>query len=199
MPIKLIKSVALFGREVLSNPVTTGAICPSSPFLSAKVASFIDRSRPGWVVELGAGTGVVTRALLNHGVPPERLVSIEMSASLASHLREQFPDTQIIEGNAMELQSIVDRVSGKRDSKVDYVVSSLPFRSLPNDVSQQIVSQIKQVIGKTGELIQFTYDLRPREFAPFAGLKRCQSSIVLMNVPPARVDRFRVNGLASEP
>ena len=192
MPTKLLKSVALFGRELIANPGSTGAAFPSSPFLGKRMASYITPRTDGWVVELGAGTGSITQALLDDGIAPSKLITIEMSGKLVEHLQKRFPQLNIIKGDAAELQTIVDRVSGTSNTQVDYVVSCLPFRSLPDPVCETIIHQIKQVLGSTGKLIQFTYDLRSRDFHHFNDFKRKDWAIVLPNIPPARVDLYEV-------
>ena len=190
MPTKLLKSVALFGRELLANPSGTGAAFPSSPFLGKRMASYIDPNSEGWVVELGAGTGSITQALLDYGVAPKKLITVEMSEKLVSHLQQRFPQLNIIQGDAAELQAIVDRVSGETNTQIDHIVSCLPFRSLPRAIGTKIINQIKQVLGDKGKLIQFTYDLRSKDFHHFADFDRKDSAIVLANLPPARVDLF---------
>jgi phospholipid N-methyltransferase len=115
-----------------------------------------------------------------------------MSGKLVEHLQKRFPQLHIIQGDAAELQSIVDRVSGTSNTHIDYVVSCLPFRSLPAPLCKTIIQQIKQVLGSTGKLIQFTYDLRSKEFHHFTDFKRIDSAIVLPNIPPARVDLFEL-------
>ncbi len=190
MPTKLLKSVALFGRELIANPSGTGAAFPSSPFLGKRMASYIDSQSDGWVVELGAGTGSVTQALLDHGIAPDKLITVEMSSKLVAHLKKRFPQLKIVQGDAAELQSIVDQVSGETNTRIDHIVSCLPFRSLPIAIGRKIMNQIKQVLGSKGKLIQFTYDLRSKDFHHFADFERKDSAIVLANIPPARVDLF---------
>jgi phosphatidylethanolamine/phosphatidyl-N-methylethanolamine N-methyltransferase len=193
MPTKLLKSVALFGRELIANPGSTGAAFPSSPFLGKRMASYIAPKTDGWIVELGAGTGSITKALLDHGIAPSKLITIEMSGKLVEHLQKRFPQLNIIQGDAAELRTIVDRVSGTSNTHIDYVVSCLPFRSLPDPLCETIIQQIKQVLGSTGKLIQFTYDLRSKNFHHFREFKRIDSAIVIPNIPPARVDLFEVS------
>lgn len=195
MPVKLLKSIALFGRELLANPGATGALCPSSPRLGRRMASFIPKNHKGLVVELGAGTGSVTRELLARGIPPKKLIPIEMSEKLASHLRQRFPEIQVIQGNAAELQNLIKASAAREsNSQVDFVVSSLPFRSLPEDLCQKIARQIEQTLGDSGRFIQFTYDLRSRNFIHFRRFTHLRAAIVWANIPPARVDLFQTNG-----
>ncbi len=194
MPFKLLKSIAIFGRELLANPGATGALCPSSPRLGRRMASFIPKNHKGLVVELGAGTGSVTRELLERGIPPKKLIPIEMSEKLAFHLQCRFPDLQVIQGNAANLQNLIKASAQEANGQVDFVVSSLPFRSLPEELCQKIARQIEQTLGDAGRFIQFTYDLRSRNFIHFQRFSHLRAAIVWANIPPARVDLFQANG-----
>lgn len=194
MPRKLLKSIALFGRELLANPGATGALCPSSPRLGRRMASFIPKDHKGLVVELGAGTGAVTRELLARGIPPQKLIPIEMSEKLASHLQRRFPALQVIQGNAADLQNLIRDPAKEARGQIDFVVSSLPFRSLPEDLCQKIARQIEQTLGDSGRFIQFTYDLRSKNFIHFRRFIHLRAAIVWANIPPARVDLFQTNG-----
>ena len=194
MPAKLLKSIALFGRELLANPGATGALCPSSPRLGRRMASFIPKNHKGFVVELGAGTGSVTSELLARGISPKKLIPIEMSEKLASHLQRRFPALKVIQGNAADLQNLIKASAQEADDNVDFVVSSLPFRSLPDDLCQKIACQIEQTLDGSGRFIQFTYDLRSKNFIHFQRFTHLRAAIVWANIPPARVDLFQTNG-----
>mgnify|MGYP000943509563 FL=1 len=116
-------SLALFTREIWANPRAMGAACPSTPSLASGMASWVPLDQEGWVVELGGGTGAVTTALLKHGVPPWKLVVVERSPTLASHLRQRFPQLRVIQGDAAQLTQLLghDRTHG-----ISSIVSSLP-------------------------------------------------------------------------
>ena len=66
-------------------------VCPSGMPLARSMAAFAPRKGDGLVVELGAGTGTVTRQLLDAGIAPRRLVVVEQSPVMVSLLRERFP------------------------------------------------------------------------------------------------------------
>src|SRR5690606_1672718 len=140
--------------EFLARPSTIGAICPSSRSLAAKMASQVPLD-DGLVIELGAGTGVVTQALLNHGVAPENLIVVELSPRFAQRLRQQFQHLEVITGNAADLHQLIP--AGK---KVSAIVSSLPLCSLPPPVTQTILTQWQPLLAGGGVAVQFTYSLR---------------------------------------
>lgn len=138
------------------------------------------------VVELGAGTGVVTEALLARGIPPQRLIAIERSPALANLLRERFPEVRVVCGDAAELGTLLQD-AGAEARRVN-VVSSLPLRSLPPSQVRAILGEIAQVLRAGGHWIQYTYALAQR--AVPLGFQRCSSAFVWRNLPPARVDVF---------
>src|SRR4029077_18598233 len=93
----------LFLRRWLHNPMQVGAIAPSSRRLADAIAGQVPIDSPGWVIELGGGTGVVTDALLRRGLAPGRLVVIERDPLLHRHLVERFPHVRVILGDAAKL------------------------------------------------------------------------------------------------
>ncbi|GAG27969.1 unnamed protein product, partial [marine sediment metagenome] len=93
----------VFFREIFTNPSSVGAVLPSSKSLANHIASQVPNHSDGIVLELGAGTGVVTQALLDQGVPEERIVVVEISNSLAKFLRRRFPKVNIVQGDASNL------------------------------------------------------------------------------------------------
>jgi phospholipid N-methyltransferase len=182
----------LFVREALSNPRDVGALFPSSRTLARKMAALVDPAEDSYVLELGAGTGVVTEALLEHGIPPQRLIVLERSTSLADLLRSRFPSTRVICGDAADLRLLLRHHQGpgpKPGSASIRIVSSLPLRVLPPDKVHAILREIAGVLRPGGSWIQYTYALGQREVP--AGFVRQQTTLVWQNVPPARVDVFK--------
>src|SRR5258707_12647936 len=88
------------------------------------------QGRMGHVIELGAGTGEVTKALLAAGIAPHRLALVERDPELAGFLRQNFPGPQIIEGDAAHLPGLL---VANGVEHIAAVVSSLPLLSLPSD------------------------------------------------------------------
>src|SRR3954466_5094278 len=85
----------LFIRRWLANPLKVGALLPSSPFLARLVARHVKFGPDDAVVEVGAGTGAVTEALIQAGIPPDRLFVIEIDADMCTYLRRQMPQVQV--------------------------------------------------------------------------------------------------------
>lgn len=176
----------LFMREIALNPSAMGAACPSSKHLAQRIAAQVPH-RPGLVIELGGGTGVITDALLKRGISADDLIVIERSESLAQHLQERFPQLQIIHGDARSLKHLL----GTSHPPINAVVSGLPLRSLPDSVVQVIGTQLESVLTNDALYIQFTYSLYRAPFSPSAQLSCVHKEYIWRNLPPARVDVFR--------
>jgi len=191
--LEAVTSFFTFGGELLNNPGPVGSAVPSSPFLGRRMASFLPRSPRGYVVELGAGTGAITAALLKRGIPADRILPVERSETLVKLLKRRFPSLNIALGDATELRSLLKTWLPKDAPEISYIVSSLPLRSLPENVVVSILQEIHHILPKHGKLVQYTYDLRKAPHPRLSGFKRCRTSIVWANIPPARVDVFEKN------
>lgn len=185
----------LFAREMFSQPAAVGAIWPSSRRLARSVASQVPPHGDGLVVELGGGTGVVTQALLQRGIAPERLTVVERSAVFVRHLRARFPQVTILLGDAVELGELLPH--GRH---IDAIVSSLPLRSLPTREATAIVEQWRALVADGSLVVQYTYDLRSTQHPLLLGFLQRASEIVWTNLPPARVLalQYRDSGIHRE-
>src|SRR5437660_8991643 len=94
---------AHFFRSLIATPRATGAIAPSGRALARAMASAVDEAAEGLLVELGPGTGPVTRALLERGVSRDRLVLVEFDFRFCRILTERFGAAGIIQGDAYDL------------------------------------------------------------------------------------------------
>jgi len=178
----------VFAKEVLRNPKVMGAACESSPKLAKAIAEFIPVDKPGCIVELGTGTGIVTEALLQRCIDPKSLISVELSSVFADFLKHKFPQVRTINGDALHLKDLL----GEDSSKVHTIISGLPFRTLPHMQVHGIVKQIDEIISNNNAIyIQFTYDLRnaSSSFLPHH-FKRIDHKIIWRNIPPARINVY---------
>jgi phosphatidylethanolamine/phosphatidyl-N-methylethanolamine N-methyltransferase len=171
----------------LKNPRKIGAVAVSSPELAASMARQIPGG-DGYVVELGGGTGPVTRAILQSGTPANRLVVLERDPTLHRLLSERYPQVKIILGDAMHLQALLKDHGIHR---VKAVVSSLPLLSMKKAVQYGIGAQAFAVLDPGAPFIQFTYGL----FSPLPrrqlGVQGGVKDRVLQNLPPASVWLYR--------
>lgn len=180
--------MALFLGRWLKAPHRIGALTPSSRRLSQAMARQVDLHQARLVVELGGGTGSITRALLAAGLAPERLIVVERDEHLHRLLCERFPQLRVLRGDAAELVALL-RPWGI--TSVSAIISSLPLLSMPKRLRHRIVDQGFTLLGARGSLVQFTYGLASplpaREFAVAGEV----TARVWRNFPPAFVWRFR--------
>jgi phosphatidylethanolamine/phosphatidyl-N-methylethanolamine N-methyltransferase len=171
----------------LKNPRKIGAVAVSSAELAAAMARQVPRG-PGWVVELGGGTGSVTKALLKAGIPAEKLIVVERDPTLHKLLHERYPGVKILLGDAGRLQPLLKR---EGIDHVKAIVSSLPLISMKRATQDRITSQAFSVLAPGAPLIQFTYSL----FSPIPrrrhGVHGEVGDRVLQNLPPASVWIYR--------
>ncbi len=178
---------AFFLRRWLADPLRIGAIAPSAPALARRMAREV-RVRPGEVVvELGPGTGAVTRALLRAGVPEKSLVLVERDAEMHDFLSRRFPDAHLILGDAARLDVLLPP---EWVGCVSTVVSSLPLVSFPARVRERIAEAAFEVLAHDGAFVQYTYGL----FSPLPrralGLEGRKVGFAGINLPPASVWRY---------
>ncbi len=173
----------LFYRALFSNPRQTGAICPSSKALAKEMTSHVVLEGNGLVVELGAGTGVITHALSKVIVNPENMIVIECSNILVKNLQNRFPGHRIINGDASKLRNLLENET----KQVNTIISSLPLRSLPKKVTETILREITTILSPGGRYIQLTYSFRniPNSLHQF---EKIFTKRIWNNCPPARVD-----------
>lgn len=174
-------------KELARSPRDMGSLCPSSAALAEEMARAVPThaGADDFFIEIGAGTGPVTAALLRRGIPSDRLIVIEKSPALADCLSARFPHLNV---SCRGAESMGECLRG--DERVRAIVSSLPFRSLPRKVSVSIMAEIERVLSPRGLFIQFTYAIAGEmNFVP-RGFKKLRSSIVLRNIPPAKVEVY---------
>jgi phospholipid N-methyltransferase len=178
-----------FFRQWLRNPRAMAALSPSSRQLAKLM---IDQLPLGsrHIVELGGGTGVITQALLEHGIEPQRLLVVELNEELHQLLHQRFPDVRVVCGDAQELKSIVVNGGFAQGESVDAVVSGLGMLSMSRTTQRAILSGVFAVLGERGRFIQFTYGPASplsRELLSELGLQGQRVGVAWLNVPPATV------------
>lgn len=175
-----------FYKALFKNPRAVGSVIPSSHHLAKKIASFIPLNKPGWTVELGAGTGVITHALLQQGIPCHQLIVIEHSPDFANELKARFPLVNIIEANATQLSQLLADKKGE----IAVIVSSIPLLSLPPLEKDKVIAEIENVLTPGSYYIQYSYGFHKSEFEFKARFKKIASERIWWNIPPARIDVF---------
>ena len=143
-----------------------------------------------YVIELGPGTGVITRAICQSHIRQEKLIVIERDPMFIEKLKHDFPQAVILQGDARHIKELLDRHEIRQ---VAAVVCCLPLLNMPDHVRHAIVNAAFEVIKPDGVFILYTYGL----LSPLSsqnqrsiGIRGRVAKLVWRNFPPARIWRY---------
>lgn len=171
----------------LKDPFAVASIWPSGRLLAKLMATGLHRGAR--VVELGAGTGTVTAAILASGVRPQDLFLIEQNRDFAAILKRRFPGACVAAIDAASLPASLPQLLGT----VDYVISGLPILCFKKAAKTRILADSFALLRPGGCFHQFTYGGRPpvgRRLLTSLGLKASLLGVSPINIPPAFAYRF---------
>jgi phosphatidylethanolamine/phosphatidyl-N-methylethanolamine N-methyltransferase len=177
-----------FVRLYFRRPRSVGTLVPAGEALALAIAKQVPQPATLPVVELGGGTGAVTRALVDVGIPKDRLVVLELEESLYRILAGRFPDVRVLRADARDLSSVLRREGIER---VGAVVSALPFPVMPRDTVRRIVDECLAVMAPGAPLVQYTFTWLPPIPRVHHGLEGRLVTRVFNNLPPATVWVYR--------
>ncbi len=178
----------------LRRPASVGAIGPSSRFLADALVEGSGLGSSNTVVELGPGTGAVTGRILQGIGKKTTFFAMELDPIFASGLKRRFPDLTVYNDSAERMVEYLARHGKKR---ADYIISGLPWASLPIDVQHRVLGAVLASLDPGGVFTTFGYvharwlpnalRFRRRLEAHFAEVET--SEVVWRNFPPAFVYR----------
>lgn len=186
-----LRGLTLLWRRSLAEPRQVSMVAPSSRFVGRAAAALIRQRPRGGVIELGAGTGAITRALLEHGIAAQTLTCLELDATFCRHLRDRLPQLDIICAPAERLAAIwCERASEAAGA----VVSSLPIRLFEAAQQATVLDACRQVLAPAGLLVQATY--RPSTPIPYPllfthGFAAESRLTIWRNLPPVFLWTYR--------
>ena len=176
----------MFFKRWLANPLQMGSVVPSSPALCQRVARQIRRKPDEMVLELGAGTGVISLALLKAGIPADRLCVVEIVPDMVNHLRKILPGVTVIEGDARQLPALLpDDWLGRIGS----VVCGIPLVLLLKATQAEFINAIEAVAPGRGFLHYSYCATSPLPYKRHA-LTAKREAWTPLNFPPASVWRY---------
>lgn len=178
-----------FFRQWLKDPRRVASVAPSGRQLARMMAGALPRDACS-VIELGAGTGAITEALIDDGIVPDRLLIVEMNAVLHRMLQRRFPGAHVACADARNLGELVECHAGFAAGGVDAVLSSLGLLAMPIATQRDIVAAAFRVLRPGGVFVQYTYGLAgplAEEVRWRLGLRCDQVGLAWRNLPPARV------------
>ena len=181
-----------FLKAFFKSPLHVGAISPSSPELAREMVRDIFPDENNAVLEIGVGTGAITKFLLPKLPNTRSYIGIEIDEGFVKILRKRFTNLLIVQGNASKASKIVQRA---RIKKVGYIISSLPFASLPKEGCEEILIEIDKFMQRGCVFRTFQYahcyyfpsavEFRKYMNSRYGRAKR--SSLIVKNIPPAYI------------
>ena len=187
MKAKPFEEELRFLRALIASPGRVGAVAPSSRWLAHAVAAQIDPTQPGPILELGPGTGALTRGILGCGISPKRLTVIEFDPDLAKSIAAQFKGVRVISGDAFDLEKTL----GKHVSHpFAAVISGIPLLNYVPAKRRALVEAAFERMAPGAPFIQFTYGFHS-PISRSAGISVSLAAFVWKNLPPARVWVYR--------
>ncbi|MGH8879266.1 MAG: class I SAM-dependent methyltransferase [Stackebrandtia sp.] len=154
LPRSRWRDVALFFRHWLRTPGVTGAMVPSSRAMARSITHVLDDYPEPVVVELGAGTGPVTAAIQQRSRGRARHLAVEIHPELAERLQGQFPDVEVINGSAADLEQ---QLSERGIDAVDVIISGLPFTAFTPKLQSQVLTAVERSLSDAGVFATFRY------------------------------------------
>ena len=186
-----IRDELRFFRSWIDSPLTMGAVSPSGPELAKRIASFVPVRPGGHYLELGPGTGVVTKAIFDRGVAQRDLTVIEYSADFCHLLRQRYPGMATVQGDAYALRDTLAPHAPVANGSLAAIVSGLPLFTKPVEQRRALILEALELLEPGAPFIQFSYALVP-PVKPEAGLfDLARTDWIWANLPPARVWVYR--------
>ena len=182
---KNLKDQMLFIKKFVTEPRTIGSVTPSSPQLVDSMLQNADWGKIGAIAELGAGTGVMTRAIIERKAKDSDLLVFEIEEELRKNLENE---TRLeIYADACSLPEVMKSRGIKR---ADLIVSSLPFTVLPREVTAAVMDGVTKSLAPDGSFVAFQYSLHMKGTLEKL-FEKVDVRFVMMNIPPAFVYECR--------
>ena len=172
-----------FLRGFIKHPKMVGSIIPSSRILINRMLDPVDWESTRLVVEYGPGVGTFTRPILDQLGPDATLVTVDTNPDFTSFLRHSIDDPRLVAvtGSAADVEKILEE---RALGKADYVLSGLPFSTLPPGVGEKIAEATAKVLRPGGAFLIYQFSPKVRDFiAPH--FERIDRGFEWVNVPPA--------------
>jgi phospholipid N-methyltransferase len=173
----------VFFEGFVKNPVMVGSIIPSSRATIEKMLAPVDWDECRVFVEYGPGVGTFCRPVLDRLRRDGTLIVIDTNPMFIDYLRKTITDSRFVAvlGSAADVEEIV-RSQGF--DHADYVLSGLPFSTLPEGVGPAIAEGTWNVLRPAGAFLVYQFTPRARDFMA-RHFKRIDNGLEFWNVPPA--------------
>jgi len=175
----------LFAEGFLRHPNMVGWVLPSSPFLVEEVLKKVDWDQARVIVEYGPGVGAFTTRVLQRMRPDAKLIALEINPEFVQFLKGSITDPRLhlVQESATEIDAILQQLGC---GPADYIISGIPFKTLPDALRHTIVRKTHDVLHPNGIFLvyQFSDVVRPYLESVF---RKVSPGFELLNIIPARL------------
>ena len=185
--LRILKENTLFLYEYISKPRTVGSIVPSSSTLAKSISSCVDFGKKNLVIlEYGPGTGPFTSEISKRLKPGDTFILIEQNEKFVTLLNNKFKNSPSIKVYHDDVENVQSILHGELCGNVDYIVSGIPFSSIPKAAADRILLTTASLMNESSLFIAFQYS--PFKLSAF---KRhftiVKKKFVLKNIPSAYI------------
>lgn len=185
------KENRLFLKQWIRNPAQIGTFAPITQKLADQATAYID-NKNARIIELGAGTGRLTRSILRTGIDPQKFAIVELDPKMCDFLNHSLSPLEkkptVVCGDASKLECIVP---SEFVDQTDLILSVLPLVYFPKAVRQQMIEAAFRVLKPGGRILHITY--KPSKKSPIHFMDHVQQKRVeslWWNLPPGFVWEF---------
>ena len=162
-----------------------GSAFPSSQFLTNKLLAPIDYEKARLIIEYGAGVGNISIELLRRMHKDAKLLVFELNAELAEFLKKEFEDKRIIVSGRSAAD--VEEVLREHNlGQADYIISGVPFSTIPKDIGKKIVEATKLALKPDGKFLVYQFKSKVLELLE-PNFKHIERNFEFVNIPPLKI------------
>ena len=177
--------LAMFFKGFLKHPVMVGSIIPSSGKLIRRMLSRTDWKNTRLFVEYGPGVGTFCQAVLDRMGPDATYIAIDTNPDFINYLKRKFDDPRLVPvlGSAADVRKIM---ADRGFEQADYILSGLPFSTLPPGIGPKISAETKAALRPGGAFLVYQFSPKVRDFLAMS-FERIDHQFEPINVPPAQL------------
>jgi phosphatidylethanolamine/phosphatidyl-N-methylethanolamine N-methyltransferase len=153
-PVSALRDHWQFFASFLRRPWTIGALAPSSACLARLILRRCPLRKAQTVVELGPGTGAITRFIHERIGPDTTFIALDLDPGHVERLRRRYPGVTVCHESAENLGAVLAR---HRCEPADCIVSGLPFGNMSRKTQDRIIGQVRTSLKPGGRFCGFGY------------------------------------------
>ncbi|MDO8529560.1 MAG: methyltransferase domain-containing protein [bacterium] len=174
---------SIFLKNFIKSPKYTGSIKSSSSFLAKKMVKRADLGNAKTIIELGPGTGVITKVIIDQMGKDSALWTFDINKEFVDYLNGKYPKANHIHSDILKMKEEMTKNNVKN---ADAVISGIPFSFYSKKECEEMLDSISDVMHKNSILVLFSYSkLRFKTF--LSKFNKVNVDFVLLNIPPAYV------------